>query len=96
MRPPGALTLAPVPATRSPDRALYVVRVLESVDERIAGHGGRAYASPAQPLEDALALAGLLLDGAVAAADNGEPFTRRVAIAGGRRTLTLERADTPR
>jgi hypothetical protein len=96
VRPSGALTLAPVRTTRSPDRALYVVRVLDSVDERIAGHGSREYTSPAQPLEDALALAGLLLDGAVAAADCGQRFTRRVAIAGGRRTVTLERADTRR
>jgi hypothetical protein len=70
------------------------VGVTDSVDERIAGHGGCAYASPPQPLGEAITLAGMLLGGPVAAAGDG--WTRVVAIAGGRRTLTLERADTPR
>ena len=80
----------------SPDPVLYVVRVTDSLDERTAGHGSRVYTSPAQPREDALALAGLLLDGATATADGGQRLTRRVAIAGGRRTVTVEPADTTR
>jgi hypothetical protein len=80
----------------SPAGALYVVRVVDSVDERLAGHGSCAYTSPAQPCGDALALAQLLLGGAVAIAGGSERWTRRVAIAGGRRTVTLERIDGTR
>ena len=83
--PPGDAATTPAPS------ALYVVRVADVVDERIAGHGGGTYTSSAQPLRDALALAGLLLGGPVSASD-GDGCTRAVAIAGGRRTVTLQRA----
>ena len=92
-----AATRTPGPASSLPrPPALYVVRVLDSVDERLAGHGSCTYTSPAQPCGDALALAQLLLGGAVAIAGGSERWTRRVAIAGGRRTVTLERVDGTR
>jgi hypothetical protein len=78
------------------DPARYVVRVMDRVDERIAGHDSCAYASPPQPRADAVALARLLLGGTVSHADGSEPWTRTVAVAGGRRTVTLERVDGTR
>jgi hypothetical protein len=75
---------------------LYVVRVVDNVDEQVAGHGSRAYTSPAQPHDNALTLAGLLLGGAIAHHDGGEACTRWVAVAGGRRTVTVEPADPTR
>jgi hypothetical protein len=78
---------------RSPGPALYVVRAIDSVDERIAGHDGRTYTSPPQPHKAALTLAGLLLGGAIGHVNGGAPCTQRVAIAGGRRTVTVEPAD---
>lgn len=75
----------------TPAAPLFVVHVVDSVDERIAGRGGCVYTSPAQSRHDALVLAGLLVGGPVAPVDGA--WTRTVAIAGGRRTVTLERAD---
>jgi hypothetical protein len=89
-----AATGTPGPASSLPSPpALYLVRVLDSVDERLAGHGSRAYTSPPQPRDDALALVQLVLGGAVVPADGRQRWTGTVAIAGGRRTVTLERAD---
>jgi hypothetical protein len=66
-------------------------RVVDSVDERIAGHGNCAYTSPGQPRGDAPRVCAAAARGAVAIAGGSERWTRRVAIAGGRRTVTLER-----
>jgi hypothetical protein len=67
--------------------ALYVVIVRDRVDERLAGHGCRSYASPPQPREHALALVGVLLAGAARPANGACEWTR--PIAGGQRTITL-------
>jgi hypothetical protein len=74
------------------DRARYLVRAVDKIDERIAGHAGIAYASPLQTLADALALVRLLLGGPVDAPERRR-WTR--PIAGGRRMVTLERAAAP-
>jgi hypothetical protein len=74
------------------ERASYLVRAVDEIDERIAGHAGIAYASPPQTLTDALALVRLLLGGPVDAPERRR-WTR--PIAGGRRTVTLERAAAP-
>jgi hypothetical protein len=71
--------------------APYVVHVADEIDERIAGHPGCAYASPPQDLGDAVALVRLLLGGPVDGPQGRQRWTR--PIAGGRRTVTLERAD---
>lgn len=75
------------------DRARYLVRAVDEIDERIAGHAGITYASPPQTLTDALALVRLLLGGPVDAPQERRRWTR--PIAGGRRTVTLERAAAP-
>jgi hypothetical protein len=67
--------------------ALYVVRVHDHVDARIAGHDGCAYASPPAPRDSAMALVGLLLGGDPRAVNGGGAWTR--AVPGGRRTITL-------
>lgn len=69
----------------------YVVQVADEIDERIAGHPGCVYASPPQDLDDAVALVRLLLAGPVDRPQERQRWTR--PIAGGRRTVTLERAD---
>jgi hypothetical protein len=75
--------------------SLYVVRVHDCVDRRIAGHDGCAYASPPVPRDSALALVGLLL-GADPPPVNGDGTWTR-AVPGGRRTITLAPApDHPR
>jgi len=66
---------------------LYVVHVHERVDARLAGHHGRSYTSPAQPQDEALVLAGLLLGNATRPANGATQWTR--PIAGGQRTITL-------
>jgi len=68
--------------------ALYVVRVEDHIDGRIAGRDGCAYVSPPAPRDSALALIALLLGGDRAAVNGGGAWTR--AVPGGRRTITLE------
>ncbi len=67
--------------------SLYVVRVQDRIDGRIAGHDGCAYASPPAPRDSALALVGLLLGGDPGAVNGGGAWTR--AVPGGQRTITL-------
>jgi hypothetical protein len=74
--------------------ALHVVHVADEIDERIAGHAGCAYTSPPQDLGDALALVRLLLGGPIYGPQERQRWTQ--PIAGGRRTVTLERADHTR
>ena len=74
--------------------ALYVVDAVDVTNEAIAGHPGCAYRSPPQVLEDALALVRLLLGGPVTEPHEPRRWTR--PIAGGRRTVTLTRADPAR
>ncbi len=64
---------------------LYAVLVEEHVSDVLTGHRDQQYASPPQPLEAALVLAALL--GAGKLTDVGQA---RVAIAGGRRIVTIE------
>jgi hypothetical protein len=66
-------------------RELYAVLVQEHVSDVLTGHRDHQYASPPQPLESALVLAALL--GAGKLTDVGQA---KVAIAGGRRIVTIE------
>ena len=67
--------------------SLYVVRVQDHIDGRIAGHDGRAYASPPASRDSALTLVGLLLGSDPQAVNGGGAWTR--AVPGGRRAITL-------
>ena len=67
--------------------SLYVVRVMDHIDGRIAGHDGSTYASPPAPRDSALALVGLLLGSDPHPVNGGGAWTR--AVPGGRRTITL-------
>ena len=66
---------------------LYVVRVDDHVDGRIAGHDGYTYVSPPASRDSALALVGLLLGGDPRAMNGATGWTH--AVPGGRRTITL-------
>jgi hypothetical protein len=70
--------------------SLYVVRVRDRIDERIAGHAGWSYASPPASRDSALSLVGLLLGADPPLVNGGGSWTR--AVPGGRRTITLARA----
>jgi hypothetical protein len=73
--------------------SLYVVRVQDHIDGRIAGHDGCAYVSPPAARESALALVQLLLGSDPQAVNGGGAWTR--AVPGGRRTITLAPAPAP-
>jgi hypothetical protein len=73
---------------------LYVVRVDDHIDGRIAGHDGCAYVSPPASRESALALVGLLLGSGPRAVNGAAAWTH--AVPGGRRTITLAPATTTR
>ena len=65
-----------------------IVRVEDSIDPRLTGRSGWAYQTPPETPEEAMALVRLLLGGH-GHPPNGE--SRWVtAIAGGRRTVTIE------
>ena len=64
----------------------YVVRVSDAVDESLAGHRGVDYCSPELSREAALALVELLA-GTRASPNGAAVWT--LAVAGGRRTITL-------
>jgi hypothetical protein len=70
---------------------LYVVCVRDAINGELADHDGCAYRSPPQAHGDALALIALLLGGRPRAA-RGAPARWTVAVAGGRRTITLTAA----
>jgi hypothetical protein len=70
---------------------LYVVCVRDAINGELADHNGCAYRSPPQAHDDALALIALLLGGRLRAAP-AAPATWTVAVAGGRRTITLTAA----
>jgi hypothetical protein len=71
--------------------ALYVVRAADRIAHDIAGHPGCQYTSPPQTLAEALALVSLLVGASVDASETPRRWTQ--PIAGGRRTVTLDRAD---
>ena len=77
-------------ARRAGRGTLYVVRVSDASTSASPATAAAPTRSPPQPRGDALALVALLLGGAVAHADGRGGWTRTVAIAGGRRTVTLE------
>jgi hypothetical protein len=70
---------------------LYVVEVSDSFSAGLTGRHDRRYESPPQRREDALTLAGLLLDAGAALEGDG-PWKR--ALAGGRRTVRICEART--
>ena len=67
--------------------SLYVVRVEDHIDGRIAGRDGCVYVSPPASRDSALALIALLLGGDQPPVNGGGAWTR--AVPGGRRTITL-------
>ena len=81
----GPATDAPAPVSER----LWAVRVEDHIDPRIAGHSGGRYHSPPQPRADALTLIAMLLGGPV---DGDATTAWSRPVAGGRRTVTLERA----
>jgi hypothetical protein len=72
------------------DTAAWIVHATDAINVEIAGHHGTDYVSPPQPRDAALALVALLVGPMPADAERNR-WT--VAIAGGRRTVTLEPAD---
>jgi hypothetical protein len=80
-------------ATDGRGAARYIVRVVDVVHERTAGHPGCDYTSPAQSRREALTLARLLVGEDLASPGGDGIWTRTVAIPGGRRTATLTRID---
>ena len=66
---------------------LYVARVEEHIDERIAGHDTCVYVSPAASRESAMALVGLLLGTGPRPANGASAWKH--AVPGGRLTITL-------
>ena len=69
---------------------LYVVRVQDHIDGRLAGHDGSTYSSPPASRESALALVRLLLGVDPRTINGATAWTH--AVPGGRRTITLEPA----
>ena len=69
-------------------QAHYVVHVEDEVDERLAGHRGCSYTSLPQPAPAALELVRALSKCRASAGEG----SWRMAIAGGRRTITLAAA----
>ena len=67
--------------------SLYVVRVQDHIDGRLAGRDGCAYVSPPATRDSALALVELLLGTDPRAVNGAAAWTR--AVPGGRRTITL-------
>jgi len=71
--------------------AFYVVEVEDRRHEGLAGHGGTAYVSPAQPRGQALALVRILLGRSDEEGELGSgPW--RLAIAGGSRVIRIHSA----
>lgn len=68
---------------------LFVVAVADRFSPGLTGRTDRAYESPPQSRDDALALAALLLDAGDPLVGDG-PWQR--ALAGGRRTVTVRAA----
>jgi hypothetical protein len=72
---------------------LLVVRVDDEISQALTGHGGQSYQSPPQPREQALTLVAVLLGYTGDELDSKEEWS--CPIAGGRRTVRLESADSP-
>ena len=70
---------------------LYVVEVEEALSTQLSRRAGGSYASPPQPLDDAMRLVALLLD--ASELPEGEGPWRR-PLAGGHRVVRLVRAAT--
>ena len=77
------------------DRApAFVVQVKDTISAALAGHDGCTYHSPPQPRDEAMSLIRILLGRSEEPpADERGPWT--CPIAGGRRTVTLERFPSP-
>jgi hypothetical protein len=69
---------------------LVIVEVAERFSPGLTGRSDRTYSSPPQPRDRALVLAALLVD-AAGPLDGDGPWHR--AIAGGRRTVRVRRAE---
>ena len=76
----------------SANQQLYVVEVDDRCERQLVGHSGCSYASPPQPATQALALVRALL-GCPQQNLHVQDSPWRLAIAGGRRTIRLHRAD---
>ena len=77
------------------DRApAFVVQVKDTISAALAGHDGCTYHSPPQPRGEAMSLIRILLGRSEEPpVDERGPWT--CAIAGGRRTVTLEPVFSP-
>lgn len=71
---------------RDSEDGLVVLRVVDAIEPKLAGHEGGSYESPAQTREQAMALARLLL-GCDGNPDGEQRWT--APIPGGRRVVTL-------
>jgi hypothetical protein len=74
--------------TRTGSEPLVIVRVEDSIDPTLTGRIGGSYENPPQTREQAMELVRLLLGGRCNPRDDDES-TWVIAIAGGRRTVTL-------
>ena len=78
--------------TQAPTDGLVVVHVRDQVNRMLAGHEGREYTSPPHPRTDAVVLVALLLGRSVQPdGDRDEQNSWRCPLAGGQRTITLNR-----
>ncbi len=78
------------PTAGDTEHGLFVVHVLEQTNRVLAGRDGCEYLSPPQPRPDALALVALLLGCPAQPTDPRDSWTH--AVAGGRRTVTIQPA----
>jgi hypothetical protein len=76
------------------EREVVVVRVEDEINQALTGHPGCRYESPAQPREQALTLARVLLGYTGEELNGAEQWS--CPIASGRRTVTVLRADRER
>ena len=74
-----------------PAAELVVVHVTDTISTTLAGHDGVEYQSPPQPRAEALDLVRVLVGDDPSGLEATEPRWR-CPIAGGQRTITLERA----
>ena len=78
-------------STPNTNKGRVIVRVRDQVNRTLAGHDGREYTSPPHEHADALTLVALLLGRTPSTGNGTEPPSWSCPVAGGRRTITLDR-----